>query len=162
MGRVINWGLTFFELGGIISGVEKNCFRMIMRLDVSDKWIKKTLQNAVAEVLCLFLKDRILIREARKAPEGTWVIGGGIELICVYYIYGSKKHKVQVRKGIWKALSSLKGGYKKSVCMETSCLLCYYTPNHCFRRVVLWMSCVTKPIALSYVYDDIFLSLVSL
>lgn len=71
---------------------------------------KKTLRNAVAQVLCLFLKDRILIREARKAPEGTWVIG--IELICVYYIYGSKKHKVQVRKGIWKALSLLKGGYK--------------------------------------------------
>ena len=73
---------------------------------------KKILQNAVVQVLCL------LIREARKAPEGTWVIGGGIELICVYYIYGSKKHKVQVRKGIWKALSSLKGGNKKSVCME--------------------------------------------
>jgi len=43
-----------------------------------------------------------ITREARKAPEGSWVIGGGIELPCVYYIYGSKKHKAQVRKGIQK------------------------------------------------------------
>jgi len=57
-----------------------------------------------------FLKDGILTsmmgeitREARKALEGSWVIGGGIELPCVYDIYGSKKHKAQVRKGIWKA-----------------------------------------------------------
>ena len=33
-----------------------------------------------------------------KASEGTWVIGGGSELPCVNYIYGSKKHKAQVTK----------------------------------------------------------------
>ena len=26
--------------------------------------------------------------EERKAPEGTWVLGGGIELPCSYFIYG--------------------------------------------------------------------------
>ena len=41
--------------------------------------------------------------EARKAPEGTWVLGGGIELPCVYFIFGDKKHKVDVRKRIRQA-----------------------------------------------------------
>ena len=29
----------------------------------------------------------------RRAPEGTWVPGGGIELPCTYYIYAAKTHK---------------------------------------------------------------------
>lgn len=71
--------------------------------------------NALAQVLCPFLKDGILTsmtgeitEEARKAPEGKWVIrGSGIELPCAYYIYESKKHKAQVRNGIRKVQSSL-------------------------------------------------------
>ena len=47
--------------------------------------------------------------EARKAPEGTWVIGGGIKLPCVYYFFGNKKHKAQVRKQIREAQSALYG-----------------------------------------------------
>jgi len=31
--------------------------------------------------------------EARKAPEGSWVIGGGIELPCVYYFMGARNTK---------------------------------------------------------------------
>ena len=26
--------------------------------------------------------------EPRNAPEGTWVLGGGIEIPCKYHIYG--------------------------------------------------------------------------
>ena len=46
--------------------------------------------------------------EAIKAPEGTWVLGGGIELSCVYLL-GNKKHKAQVRKQIHEAQSALYG-----------------------------------------------------
>ena len=47
------------------------------------------------------------LREARKAPEGTWVLGGGFELLCVYYLLGNKEQKAQVRKQIRQARRSL-------------------------------------------------------
>ena len=31
--------------------------------------------------------------EQRNAPESTWVLGGGIEIICINQIYGCKKKK---------------------------------------------------------------------
>ena len=31
--------------------------------------------------------------EKRKAPEGTWVLGGGIEIPCKYFLYGTVIHK---------------------------------------------------------------------
>ena len=34
----------------------------------------------------------------RKAPEGTWVLGGGIEIPCKYFLYGPVIHKKIVRK----------------------------------------------------------------
>ena len=36
----------------------------------------------------------------RRAPEGTWVPGGGIEIPCTYFLYGAKIHKKYVRKVI--------------------------------------------------------------
>ena len=36
----------------------------------------------------------------RKAPEGTWVLGGGIELPCVYLLNGPKLHKRFVREAL--------------------------------------------------------------
>ena len=36
----------------------------------------------------------------RRAPEGTWVPGGGIEIPCTYFFYGAKIHKRYVRKAI--------------------------------------------------------------
>ena len=36
--------------------------------------------------------------EERKAPEGTWVLGGGIEIPRKYFLYGPVIHKTFVRK----------------------------------------------------------------
>ena len=47
--------------------------------------------------------------EERKAPEGTWVLGGGIELPCSYFIYGNRKKKADVRGKLRKAERSLYG-----------------------------------------------------
>jgi hypothetical protein len=38
----------------------------------------------------------VITGQQRRAPEGTWVLGGGIELPCTYYIYGPKLHKKYV------------------------------------------------------------------
>ena len=38
--------------------------------------------------------------QSKKAPEGTWVLGGGIKLPCRYFLYGSKIRKREVRKCI--------------------------------------------------------------
>ena len=32
-------------------------------------------------------KITAVITGQQRAPEGTWVLGGGIELLCTYYIY---------------------------------------------------------------------------
>ena len=34
----------------------------------------------------------------RRAPEGTWIPGGGIELPCTHFLYGAKIHKRCIRK----------------------------------------------------------------
>ena len=36
--------------------------------------------------------------QSKKAPEGTWVLSGGIELPCRYFLYGPKIRKREVRK----------------------------------------------------------------
>ena len=38
--------------------------------------------------------------EKRVAPEGTWVLWGGIEIPAKFYVYGAKTHKFHVRKVI--------------------------------------------------------------
>ena len=72
--------------------------------------------DALAQVICPFLKDGTvtsmtgeITAEARKAPEGTWVLGGGIELPCIYYLFGNRKHKTQVPKEICEAQSAWYG-----------------------------------------------------
>ena len=39
----------------------------------------------------------IVTCESRSVPEGTWVIGGGIEMPCKYLIYADKKLKTKIR-----------------------------------------------------------------
>ena len=36
--------------------------------------------------------------EKRKAPDGDWVLGGGIEIPCIYFLYGPVIHKTFVGK----------------------------------------------------------------
>ena len=40
--------------------------------------------------------------KSRRAPEGAWVLGGGIENPCQYTIIGSKIHKKNCRKELRK------------------------------------------------------------
>ena len=35
-----------------------------------------------------------VIGHPRDAAEGKWTLGGGIEVPCIYRIYGSKKSKI--------------------------------------------------------------------
>ena len=48
--------------------------------------------------------ETIVTGEPRSAPEGSWVIGGGIETPCKYLIYADKKLKSKIRTMLRKAL----------------------------------------------------------
>ena len=65
--------------------------------------------------------------EAKKASEGMWVLGGGIELLCVYYLFGSRKHEARERKQIYKAQTALYGPSLSinHVHKQSSLILCY-------------------------------------
>ena len=65
--------------------------------------------EALAEKLFPLMKEWKLYKvtatitgEKRRAPEETWVLGGGIELPCTYYLYGPKIHKCNVRHSLKK------------------------------------------------------------
>ena len=47
--------------------------------------------------------EAIVTGEPRSAPEGRWVIGGGIETPCKYLIYADKKLKSKIRAMLRKA-----------------------------------------------------------
>ena len=47
--------------------------------------------------------EAIVTGEPRNAPEGTWVIGGGIETPYKYLIYADKKLKSKIRTILRKA-----------------------------------------------------------
>ena len=69
---------------------------------------------ALSQIICPMLKDGTIERMTgeiteRKASEGTWVLGGGIELPCSYFIYGNRKKKADVRGKLRKAEQSLYG-----------------------------------------------------
>ena len=73
-------------------------------------------RSTLSQIICPMLKDGTIERmtgeitgEERKAPEGTWVLGGGIELPCSYFIYGNRKKKADVRGKLRKAERSLYG-----------------------------------------------------
>ena len=60
--------------------------------------VKKPDEDALSQIVCPMSKDGTIERmtgeitgEERKAPEGTWVLGGGIELPCSHFIYGKRK-----------------------------------------------------------------------
>ena len=41
--------------------------------------------------------------EKRAAPKGTWILGGGIEILTKFYVYGARIHNLHVRKVIKNA-----------------------------------------------------------
>ena len=68
--------------------------------------------DALAEVLYpLVTSGKIHLLEATvtgmhmSAPEGKWVPGGGIEIPCIYNVYGPKVHKKTIRELIKKSES---------------------------------------------------------
>ena len=42
----------------------------------------------------------VIDNEHRRAPEGTWIPGGGIEIPCTYKIYSAKINKRTIRRNI--------------------------------------------------------------
>ena len=46
--------------------------------------------------------EAIVSGEPRSAPEGTWMIGGGIETPCKYLIYADKKLKIKLEQCLEK------------------------------------------------------------
>lgn len=72
-----------------------------------DKQMVGHVPEALAEKLQPLIKSwkiwkvtTIITGKERRAPEGTWVLGGGIELPCTYYLYGPKLHKRFVRDAL--------------------------------------------------------------
>ena len=60
--------------------------------------------ETLAKTLFNFMKSqqiKIMVSEVtgypRPAPEGKWVIGGGMEIPCKYRLYGPKSVKKEVR-----------------------------------------------------------------
>ena len=49
------------------------------------------------------LEIKVEILGEKRAAEGTWVSGGGIEIPAKVYIYGARTHKLHVRNVIKKA-----------------------------------------------------------
>ena len=47
--------------------------------------------------------ETVVTGDPRSAPEGTWVIGGGIETPCKNLIYADKKLKSEIRTMLRKA-----------------------------------------------------------
>ena len=37
--------------------------------------------------------DSKTLLETKGTPEGRWILGGGIEIPCIYYFYWTKFHK---------------------------------------------------------------------
>ena len=63
--------------------------------------------EALAKVFQALIKDGIVRKitakitgDARTAPEGTWIQGGGIELPCKYKLYGDRKYKNIVKDAL--------------------------------------------------------------
>lgn len=69
--------------------------------------VPETLAKVLAPELA---RETILSMEAEvtgpptDAPEGKWVLGGGIEIPCSYKIYGMKNKKSELRKKIRDAM----------------------------------------------------------
>ena len=67
------------------------------------------IREPLAQILGPMLKDETvhsivakITGEKRRAPEGVWVQGGGIELPCKYFVYGPKKSKPRVKSELRK------------------------------------------------------------
>ena len=65
---------------------------------------------------------------ARLAPEGVWRIGGEIELLCQYVLYGFKKHRTEVRRclrNVQRKKTSCRFFIMYSLYLPTPVFLCY-------------------------------------
>ena len=59
----------------------------------------KILIPKMAKETILSLKAEVT-GSPRDAPEGKWVLGGGIEIPCTYKVYGRIDQKTYLRKNI--------------------------------------------------------------
>ena len=54
----------------------------------------------------------------RSAPEGVWVVGGGVELPCEYALQGTKKDRSHVRTVLRRSQSTVKARKRKRDCQD--------------------------------------------
>ena len=100
-GFILGWAYTWpdvyvSEKGWAIAVKEKNSNKIVGHIPKPLAKILYPLMKSwkVYEITCT------ITGQSRKAPEGTWVLGGGIELPCRYFLYGPKIRKREVRKCI--------------------------------------------------------------
>ena len=77
------------------------------QVDITVGHVPDLLAHALASEISggnIVSTEAIVTGEPRRAPEGTWVIGGGIETPCKYLIYADKKLKSKIRTKLRKAL----------------------------------------------------------
>ena len=77
-----------------------NAIKVESNAGKKEKQLVGHVPEPLAKILHPLMKDwRILWMKAvidgvhRRAPEDTWIPGGGIELPCTYFLYGAKIHK---------------------------------------------------------------------
>ena len=76
------------------------------KLDIIVGHISEALSEVLASFMDTFNIHSITATingQHRRAPEGTWVPGGGIEIPCTYKIYAPKIHKKDIRNAITDA-----------------------------------------------------------
>ena len=82
-----------------------NAIKVESNAGKKEKQLVGHVPEPLAKILHPLMKDwQILWMKAvidgvhRRAREGTWIPGGGIELQCTYFLYGAKIHKRCIRK----------------------------------------------------------------
>ena len=73
----------------------------VVYMDMFQKHWQKSLFPLMKEWKLYKVTATITV-EKRRVPDGTWVLGGGIELPCTYYLYGPKIHKCNVKISLKK------------------------------------------------------------
>ena len=93
------------KLHGELEPENSLCRKAIVKTKEGDTvgHVPDLLVHALAPEIIVSI-ETIVTGEPRSAPEGSWVIGGGIETPCKYLIYADKKLKSKIRTMLRKAL----------------------------------------------------------
>ena len=94
----IRWCIGMYEGCSVRNIIISHCASLILYLEALAKIL-----YPMMKVWRIIWMKAVITGGKRRAPEGTWVPGGGIELPCTYYIYAAKTHKNYIRNKIKEA-----------------------------------------------------------